>query len=397
MAEGGGEDHDVFLPGDDMSEDNPPRHYLALREELMESKVRDFYKSLEQEPPEVWDSNDFEMDSKNHLFVKDEKGNKIKLTTEKNPHKFLKKSTIRQRLSVSDQNKFNIPKKSLHKEAVAKLQNTLLELPTETELETAPLKDLSAAANEITAEMETSLIDLSNKEEETQFKKLPNPLLPMREIMALNESLQSIRGELINNLAKLSELDEHINREKQKLVEADDGNLGQDIKDIIQQRLNDLQIERAARLEVLSDGREKLRSQVNRIRETIQRVLYENTTLAERIRTLFKEQGVTIASVITALGFAISTLVLALTGTGGGGGGGHLPPDKNWVRKQLDHIKQLLKKLGEKALVALPGILGSIVSWIFSTASKVVGVMAEHLWALMVFVVALILRKMKTK
>ena len=61
-----------------------------------------------------------------------------------------------------------------------------------------------------------------------------------------------------------------------------------------------------------------LRSQVRQIRETLTRVfdLKSDATLAERVRTLFREQGVTIASILTAVGFAISTLVFALTGGG---------------------------------------------------------------------------------
>lgn len=58
-------------------------------------------------------------------------------------------------------------------------------------------------------------------------------------------------------------------------------------------------------------------------------------------------------------------------------------------------MKELLKKLATKALDALPGILGSIVSWIFSAASKVVGFMAEHLWTLLVLIVGLLLSKIK--
>ena len=36
-------------------------------------------------------------------------------------------------------------------------------------------------------------------------------------------------------------------------------------------------------------NREALRSHVNRMRDTINRILHEDTTLAERIRTLFRE------------------------------------------------------------------------------------------------------------
>ena len=46
-------------------------------------------------------------------------------------------------------------------------------------------------------------------------------------------------------------------------------------------------------------------------------MINDDTTLAERIKTLFREQGVTIASIITAIGMVISTLVLAITGGGG--------------------------------------------------------------------------------
>ena len=44
--------------------------------------------------------------------------------------------------------------------------------------------------------------------------------------------------------------------------------------------------------------------------------------LAERICTLFKEQGITIFSILTGLSMTISTFVLAITGVFGGSGGG---------------------------------------------------------------------------
>ena len=37
-------------------------------------------------------------------------------------------------------------------------------------------------------------------------------------------------------------------------------------------------------------------------------------TLGERIRTLFKEQGITIVSILTAVGMAIEVLIEALLG-----------------------------------------------------------------------------------
>ena len=233
---------------------------------------------------------------------------------------------------------------------------------------------------------------------------MDDPPLPMREILALNESLQSIRGELINNLAKLSELDDHIKYEKQKLADADeDPTTPREAREQMEKRLRDLRVEREARLEVLSSNRNQLRSQISRIRETIQTILHEDTTLIERLRTLFREQGITIFSVLTAVGMTISTIALALTGGGSASSVAPSPsPDKpgglrEWIKKQLHHLSELLKKLATKAIDALPGIIGSVVSWLLSTLGKVVGFMSEHLLTLVLLAAGLFLSEIQKK
>ena len=67
--------------------------------------------------------------------------------------------------------------------------------------------------------------------------------------------------------------------------------------DRINRRLKDFEVERDARLEASSTNKETLRSQISRIRETIRRILDKDETLGEKIRTLFREQGITIASI----------------------------------------------------------------------------------------------------
>ena len=79
-------------------------------------------------------------------------------------------------------------------------------------------------------------------------------------------------------------------------------------------RLDDLNTEKQARLEILPQNREDLQTQVARIKQTIEKVLDQNTSLAGRTRTLFREQGITILSILTAVSMTISTIVLAITG-----------------------------------------------------------------------------------
>eukprot|EP00745_Piridium_sociabile_P013010 TRINITY_DN1957_c0_g1_i2.p1 TRINITY_DN1957_c0_g1~~TRINITY_DN1957_c0_g1_i2.p1 ORF type:complete len:402 (-),score=28.23 TRINITY_DN1957_c0_g1_i2:333-1538(-) len=396
------DDYSILDAGDNMDEaaaaPSLPLH-RTLQQELTEQKIKSFYDSMGKEQPEVLDPNDFVLGKGGHLFLKNDNGELVKLTTKTNASKFLKEGTIRSRLSAANLRRLNIETTSEMRSGTIKaLQNALQELPTGSQIQDIPLKDLSKTADELVGEIETSFNETS---EETLLKTFHDPPLPMREIEALNHTLQTIRGELTNNLAKLGELDEHINREKQKIAVADDENLGQEFKDRVQQRLKNLIDERAARLEVLSANREQLRSQVERIRETIHRILNENTTLAERIRTLFREQGITIVSVLTAIGFAISSIVLAVTG--GSGGTSPSPPsppspgDKSWGKKQLDHLANLLKKLAVKAMDALPGILGSIVSWILAAASRVVGFVADHLLSLALLVIGLLFNQIKSK
>ena len=60
------------------------------------------------------------------------------------------------------------------------------------------------------------------------------------------------------------------------------------------------------------------------------------------------------------------------------------------VENKLKVLSQLLGKLADNALAALPGIIGSIISWIFNRAKEVVGWLSQNLWALITGVGVLI-------
>ena len=148
----------------------------------------------------------------------------------------------------------------------------------------------------------------------------------------------------------------------------------------------------------------RLKSQITSFKETIAKVLDSNTSLAEKIRTLFREQGITIASILTAIGMAIGVLVEALLPGGGAvaSGGGEVPPKdesgiKEWIRNKLKALALLPGRLGIKTADALRGIIRGIISWILNRAKDVVGWVSQNLWALVVGIGGLIYTYMVTR
>ena len=128
----------------------------------------------------------------------------------------------------------------------------------------------------------------------------------------------------------------------------------------------------------------------------------KDTSLAEKIQMLFREQGITIASLLTAIGMAIGVLVEAWLPGGGGTAASPPPPKdekgvKEWLRNKLKALASLLGRLGMKAAEALPGIIGAIISWILNRAKDVVGWISQNLSALVVGVGGLIYMYMVTK
>ena len=60
-------------------------------------------------------------------------------------------------------------------------------------------------------------------------------------------------------------------------------------------------------------------------------------------------------------------------------------------------ISQPLEKLADKALASLPGIIGSIISWLLNGAKEVIGWLSQNLWALITGVVVLVYTYFMTK
>ena len=226
-------------------------------------------------------------------------------------------------------------------------------------------------------------------------------------MLGLDKQLRRIRGSLKVEVAKKVQLEEHITKEHRKLEESREypGVYDDAMKEDITKRIHALNNELATRQESIDLLKGRLKNQSTSFKEKIAKVLDKDTSLGEKIRTLFREQGITIASILTDIGMAILVLVEAVLpgGAATASGGGDQPPPKDekglkeWVRNKLKALASLLGKLGMKAAEALPCIIGGIISWILNRAKDVVGWVSKNLWALVVGIGGLIYTYMVTR
>ena len=77
-------------------------------------------------------------------------------------------------------------------------------------------------------------------------------------------------------------------------------------------------------------------------------------------------------------GHSVSTTTNTSGSTSGGDGKGS--GAREWIKNKLKALSRLLGKLADKALASLPGIMGSIISWILNRAKEVIGWLSQNLW-----------------
>ena len=219
------------------------------------------------------------------------------------------------------------------------------------------------------------MIEVTSKDERDK-------LLPLRELEGLDKQLRTIKGSLKVAIAKRVDLEAHIKHEERKLNEIQDPKYSDDQRDMIEGRINKLRGELTERNKEIDILKGEASKQINQIKESITKLLDKETgTLGERIRTLFKEQGITIVSILTAVSMTIGALIEALLGgpststptSGGTSDGNKKGGAREWIKNKLKALSQLLGKLADKALASLPGIIGPIISWILNRAKEVVG------------------------
>ena len=244
-------------------------------------------------------------------------------------------------------------------------------------------KDINTTVKDV--EQDTSFIKPSERDN----------LLPLRELEGLDKQLRTIKGSLKVAIAKHIDLEGRIKLEERKLNEIQDPKFSDDQRDMIEGRINKLRGELTERNKEIDILKGEASKQINQIKESIIKFLDKETgTLGERIRTI-----------LTAVGMAIGVLIEALLGgpsesapkSGGTSGGDKKGGAREWIKNKLKALSQLLGKLADKASASLPGIIGSIISWILNRAKEVVSWLSQNLWAFITGVGVLIYTYFMTK
>ena len=107
------------------------------------------------------------------------------------------------------------------------------ELPTDLEMERIPLEELSYLVEDIDAKTR----EVSE-----------NTDLDMREFLGIDKALQSIQGEHLNNISKLTEINKRIKRDTKKLEEVEnEPTYSDEQRQLYRDRLDDLNNEKKAR------------------------------------------------------------------------------------------------------------------------------------------------------
>ena len=283
----------------------------------------------------------------------------------------------------------------------------LNELPTTSEnnQDNIMLQDI-ITKNEIAADNSVKLIKTSLTETGADVSTQTGGLT-LRELEGLDKELRTISGSLRSAIAKSIAKQVDIDRENRKLEEmANDETYSDEQREEVRGRLQRFQDEQKAISDQIRILKGPYSNQIYQMRESIMKFLDKETgTLGERIRTLFKEQGITIVSILTAIGMALGFLIEALLG----GSSESTPTSQStttsdkkggareWIKNKLKALSSLLGKLAAKAGAALPGIIGSIISWILNRAKEVVAWLSNNLWALITGVGVLIYTYFMTK
>ena len=211
------------------------------------------------------------------------------------------------------------------------------------------------------AKKEVAALEKQSKNTVKNIDKERATVNKLRKDIAEKERKRSDLEEGLNSTKTLDELNEqeanlqHKNEEDQAII--NDENTSPSEREAAEGRVAERN-EEIARLQTRIEERERA------------------LPLRERFKEIFIKHGVTLTAILLAAGVSIGSVIGAITkalkATGKALGNG-------------------LKEIGKKTASLLPGLLGSIVSFLFKAAGQAIGFLAEHTWLLILAVVAFLM------
>ena len=212
---------------------------------------------------------------------------------------------------------FDIPRGQVTAQEAVALNEAEKEMPSASDIAKVDDIELQEITENASKSMEDLILQMKNDQSQTDglFE------YPLCKLLGLDKQLRSIKGSLKVEMAKKVQLEENTKKEHHKLEGFQEypGVYGdyqlEEIRNKIERLSDDLKV----RQESIDLLKGRLTNQITSFKEMIAKVLDKDTSLGEKIQTLFREQGITIASILMAIRMAISVLVEALLPGGGSG------------------------------------------------------------------------------
>jgi len=196
-----------------------------------------------------------------------------------------------------------------------------------------------------------------------QIDKLKAKVERIKTLCAKKESETNAMEERLNQTKPLDDLKERKselqcqNMEDQSIMQGE--NALPDNKDDAQDRVAERN-EEIMRLETQIAGRKRWRP------------------LLERVKEIFKKYGLTVTGILLAAGVTIGAIIGSIT---------------NSLKATGKALGNGLKDIGAKLGSLLPGLIGSIVNFLFKAAGQAIGFLSEHSWLLILAAVAFLFEK----
>ena len=147
----------------------------------------------------------------------------------------------------------------------------------------------------------------------------------------------------LDQLKQQKEEIEQLNKEDQSIIDDENASLS----------------EKQAAADRIADRNEQLRTRVDPLIQEREEAL----PLRERVKNIFKKYSWTLQAVVLATGLVLGAVALAAI---------------NGLKAGTQAVGKGLKTIGQTLGSRLPGLIGSIVSFIFRSAEQVLSFLGEH-------------------